>query len=259
MSGPTAARVANFLDERLATSAFPDYPPALNGLQLDHRGPVRKVVAAVDYSRRTVDAAIAAGGNLLLLHHGMFWGGNQRLVEHAYARLRDLVMHDIAVYASHLPLDAHLELGNCAQLASQLGLTVSGRFGQYQGVAIGVMGDADLPVDELLSRARAFSSSYGGAARASHEVVGQRCRRWAILTGAGADSSTLREARDRGIDTLIVGEGPHHTTVDAAELGVTVIYAGHYATETLGVQALLRLVEAEFAVPTEFLRLPTGS
>lgn len=259
MSGPTAAQVATFLDERLATSAFPDYPPALNGLQLDHRGPVRKVVAAVDYSRRTVDAAIAAGGNLLLLHHGMFWGGNQRLVEHAYARLRDLVTHDIAVYASHLPLDAHQELGNCAQLASRLGLTVSGRFGQYQGVAIGVMGDADLPVDELMTRARAFASSYGGDARASHEVIGQHCRRWAILTGAGADSATLREARDRGIDTLIVGEGPHHTTVDAAEHGVTVIYAGHYATETLGVQALLRLVEAQFAVPTEFLRLPTGS
>ncbi|MBK8245913.1 MAG: Nif3-like dinuclear metal center hexameric protein [Gemmatimonadetes bacterium] len=259
MSVPTAAQVAGLLDERLASSGFPDYPPALNGLQLDHQGPVRKVVAAVDFSRRTIDAAIAAGGNLLLLHHGMFWGGNQRLVGHHYERLRDLLSHDIAVYASHLPLDAHLELGNCAQLARRLGLTVSGRFGQYQGVPIGVMGEADLPLMDLLSRAHAFSVALGGGARASHEVAGQHCHRWAVITGAGADATTLREARACGIDTLIVGEGPHHTTVDAAELGVTVIYAGHYATETLGVQALLELVGREFGLPTEFLYLPTGS
>lgn len=259
MSSPTAAQVAGLLDERLATPGFPDYAPALNGLQLDHRGPVRKVVAAVDYSRRTVDAAIAAGGNLLLLHHGMFWGGNQRLVGHHYDRLRDLMAHDVAVYASHLPLDAHLELGNCAQLARRLGLDVGGRFGQYQGVPIGVMGEANVPLADLLSRAQAFSAALGGGARASHQAAGQQCKRWAIVTGAGADATTLREAHAAGIDTLIVGEGPHHTTVDAAELGVTVIYAGHYATETLGVQALLEVVGREFGLPTEFLYLPTGS
>jgi dinuclear metal center YbgI/SA1388 family protein len=259
VSDTTAAQVAAFLDERLSSSGFPDYPPALNGLQLDHRGPVRKVVAAVDYSRRTVDAAVAAGGNLLLLHHGMFWSGNQRLVGPAYERLRDLVANDIAVYASHLPLDAHEELGNCAQLAHQLGLIVSGRFGLYQGTPIGVCGTSELPFDELLSRTQAFAASHGGIARASHEVVGQSCRRWAIITGAGADATTLREAHAHGIDTLIVGEGPHHTTVDAAEFGVTVIYAGHYATETLGVRALLGVVAARFGLPVEFLHLPTGS
>jgi dinuclear metal center YbgI/SA1388 family protein len=203
---------------------------------------------------------MVAGGNLLLLHHGMFWGGNQRLVGHAYERVRELVTHDIAVYASHLPLDAHPEVGNCALLARRLGLDVAGRFGQYQGAPIGVMGETDVRLGDLMSRVQDFAAEWGGTARVS-QVSGaeHRCRRWAIVTGAGADSTTLREAHDRGVDTLIVGEGPHHTTVDAAELGVSVIYAGHYATETLGVQALLRLVSDEFGLPTEFLHLPTGS
>lgn len=255
----TAQAIAAFLDERLGSAGFPDYPQALNGLQLDHRGPVRKVAAAVDYSRRTVDAAIASGANLLLLHHGMFWGGNQRLTGPAYARLRDLMAHDIAVYASHLPLDAHLELGNCAQLAGRLGLTASGRFGQYQGVSIGVRGEAELSLDELFARACAFATTHGGSARRSHVVTSEGPRRWGIITGAGADAGTLREARDAGLDTLIVGEGPHHTTVDAAEIGVTVMYVGHYATETLGVQALLGEVTRQFNLPVEFLHLPTGS
>lgn len=255
----TAQGIASFLDERLGAAGFPDYPQALNGLQLDHRGPVRKVAAAVDYSRRTVDAAIASGANLLLLHHGMFWGGNPRLTGHAYARVRDLIAHDIAVYASHLPLDAHPELGNCAQLAQRLGLTVTGRFGQYQGVSIGVCGEAEVSFDELFARASAFAATHGGTARRSHEVPGEGPRRWGIITGAGADSATLREARDAGLDSLIVGEGPHHTTVDAAEFGVTVMYVGHYATETLGVQALLGEVTRQFTLPVEFLHLPTGS
>lgn len=259
MSTPTAAAIAAFLDERLGTAGFPDYPPALNGLQLDHAGPVRKVAAAVDFSQRTIDATIACGANLLLLHHGMFWGGSQRLVGSAFARLRTLVMHDVAVYASHLPLDAHPELGNCARLARTLGLEPSGRFGAYQGVAIGVSGAADLPVVELHQRAHRFAESMGGTARLSPGDDGRRCRRWGVVTGAGVDTAALREAQAAGIDTLITGEGPHHTTVDASEHGVAVIYAGHYATETLGVQALLHEVATRWPVPTEFLFLPTGS
>lgn len=255
----TAREVADWLDLRLGVPGFPDYPVALNGLQLDHVGPVRRIATAVDFSGRTIDATIEAGANMLILHHGMFWGGLQRLTGTPYLRLRRLMAHDVAVYAAHLPLDAHPELGNCALLARELGLDPTTRFHEYQGVAIGVAGNADLATDELVGRARAFAARHGGTARATTFTADTRTRHWAVITGAGADTSSLRLAASLGLDTLIVGEGPHHTTVDAPEAGLVVIYAGHYATETLGVRAIARAVSTQFGVPAEFLPLPTGS
>src|SRR5919202_6005567 len=108
------------------------------------------------------------------------------------------------------------------------------------------MGDARVPTAELADRARAFARRYGGDVRLSHAEPARITRRWAICTGAGASSDTLREAAERTVDTLIVGEGPHHTAIDAEELGISVIYAGHYATETLGVQALGRHLADRF-------------
>lgn len=256
---PTAREVADWLDRRLGVAGFPDYPAALNGLQLDHAGPVRRVATAVDFSARTIDATIDVGANMLLLHHGMFWGGLQRLTGSTYQRLQRLVVNDIAVYAVHLPLDAHLELGNCALLARELGLEPTSRFFEYQGVPIGVAGDADIATRELHDGARRFAEFHGGMARATAFAEGMRTRRWAVITGAGADSASLRDAAAQGVDTLIVGEGPHHTTVDAPETGLVVIYAGHYATETLGVRALAREVTSQFGIPADFLPLPTGS
>lgn len=254
-----AAEIAAYLDELLQTSAFPDYAGALNGLQLERRSPVRRVASAVDFSGRTIDAAIAAGADFLILHHGMFWAGAQRITGTVYDRLQRLMSHDIAVYASHLPLDAHPTLGNNALLARELGLEPSERFGNHEGMPIGMAGEADMATTDLLARADTFARALGGHARASWHAEGRRTRRWAVLTGAGAGSREIREAAARGIDTLIVGEGPHHTTVDAPEAGLVIIYAGHYATETLGVRALARAVSERFAVPAEFLLLPTGS
>lgn len=257
---PTAGQLASWLDDELSSHGFPDYPGALNGLQLDHAGPVRRIASAVDFSRRTIDAAIAADANFLILHHGMFWGGAQRLVGTHYERLQLLMSHDIAVYASHLPLDAHLVHGNNAALARALGLEPTDRFGAYEGVPIGVAGESDVATQALHARVEVFARSLGGAARASAwSNEDRRTVRWAVLTGAGAGSREIREAQQRGIDTLIVGEGPHHTTVDAPEAGLVIIYAGHYATETLGVRSLADTVCARFDIPGTFLYLPTGS
>lgn len=255
----SAADIAVWLDELLESRAFPDYPGALNGLQLDHRGPVRRVAAAVDFSGRTIDAVLAADANFLILHHGMFWGGAQRITGQVYERLHRLIQHDVAVYASHLPLDAHPLLGNNVRLAAALGLEPTERFGAYEGVPIGVAGETSLTTAELLARADAFAAKFGGRARASWMDERRQTQRWAIITGAGAGSKEIRDAQARGIDTLIVGEGPHHTTVDAADAGVVIIYAGHYATETLGVCALADVVGEQFDLPTTFLFLPTGS
>jgi dinuclear metal center YbgI/SA1388 family protein len=253
-----SAAIAAYLDDYLRTREIPDYAGALNGLQLANRASIHRAAAAVDFSRRTIEGAIREDANLLLVHHGMFWAGAQRIVGPPYDRLRLLIEHDIAVYSSHLPLDAHPECGNNVLLARALGLEPSGTFARYQTVAIGVQGRADVATDELIARAERFARERGGQVVAAGGGAERRTRRWAICTGAGASSETIREALDASVDTLIVGEGPHHTAVEARDAELTVIYAGHYATETLGVSALARHVGERYDVPWVFIDEPTG-
>ena len=250
--------VVAHLDALLRTREVPDYGGAVNGLQVANAGRVNRVAVAVDFSRAAVEQAVAAGANLLVVHHGMFWGGAQALVGPAYERLRRVFAGDLAVYSSHLPLDAHPTLGNNVLLARELGLEPSAGFARYKTVDVGVSGETDMAVVELLDRARTFSARWGHALVHTPVSPGQRTRRWGLCTGAGASSDTLAEATARGIDTLIVGEGPHHTAVEAAERGVTVLYAGHYATETLGVRALGAELQQVFGLAWSFVGEPTG-
>lgn len=252
------AELAHHTDSLLRTAEIADYPQALNGVQVQNRQPLSRVAAAVDCSVRTIRAAIAAEAQLLLVHHGLFWGGLQRITGPFYDRLQLLLSHDIALYSSHLPLDGHAELGNGVQLAQALGLAVSGGFAEYKGFACGVQGSADLPTNELHERAVAFSAPWGHRTISSPIPDGHRTRRWAICTGSGAQVETLAQARALGIDTLIVGEGPHWSAVDADEHGFVIIYAGHYATETLGVRALAAHWETRFGLPWQFIDAPTG-
>jgi dinuclear metal center YbgI/SA1388 family protein len=258
MSDTTVGAIAADLDELLDAASVPDYPSALNGIQLENRSPIRRVAAAVDFSSRTIDGAIAADANLLVVHHGMYWSGLRPLVGPAYARVRRLLEHDVAVYASHLPLDAHPEIGNASLLARELGLAREASFGRFQTVSVGARGSCDLDTAALLDRARAFARRHGGDAIASRFPAGRRTRRWAIVTGAGATAETLREAVEGRVDTLVVGEGPHWSAVEAEEMGIVVVYAGHYATETLGVRALAERIERRFGIPWTFVEAPTG-
>ena len=252
------AEIVERLDAWLRTSEIPDYPGAVNGLQIQNAGDVRRIAAAVDFSRRTIQGAVDAGANLLLVHHGAFWGGVQPIRGAWYERLRLLIVHDIAVYASHLPLDLHPELGNNVLLARTLRLRPDEGFGRFQGVMIGVRGSSDIDTAELLARVTSFAHDHGSAPIATPFDGDRRTRRWAICTGAGASSDTIREAAAAGIDTLIVGEGPHHTAVEAPEAGLVIIYAGHYATEILGVRTLAERAATEFGVPWTFIEAPTG-
>jgi dinuclear metal center YbgI/SA1388 family protein len=252
------ADIAAYLDRLLDTSGIPDYPGALNGIQFANRAPVRAIAAAVDVSRRVLEHAVAAGANLVLVHHGMFWGGAQRVIGPAYERTRLLVEHDVAVYASHLPLDAHPTFGNNVLLAKALGLEPTQGFARYKTIDIGVRGESDIDTAELFRRADALARSHGGGARGVLVDPGRRTRRWGICTGAGASSETLQEAQAFALDTLIVGEGPHHTAVAAGEADIAVIYAGHYATETLGVSAIAEHLTATFGIPSTFIDAPTG-
>jgi dinuclear metal center YbgI/SA1388 family protein len=250
--------IAAHLDATLHTAEVPDYPGALNGIQVEHAGPVRRIAVAVDASLQTIQGAIDADANLLIVHHGLFWAGAQQLRGRVCDRFHRLITHDVAVYSSHLPLDLHPTLGNNALLARALGLDPLEGFARFQTITVGVMGNSDIDTATLVERANTLARTEGGALVTVGVTPGRRTRRWAICTGAGASSDTIREAAAAGVDTLIVGEGAHHTGVEAPELGIAVLYAGHYATETFGVRALGAELERHFDLPWTFIAAPTG-
>jgi dinuclear metal center YbgI/SA1388 family protein len=245
-------QLASYLDGYLLVREVPDAPHALNGLQVENAGAVTRVAAAVDLCAATVGQAAAEGADLLLVHHGLFWGGLRPLTGPAYTRVAELIRHNIALYSAHLPLDRHPEVGNNAVLARALEVSPRGGFGEEYGVAIGVWGEVDVRREALTARLGALLAIVPRVLAFGPE----RVRRVGIVTGAGG--SLIPQAAAAGLDTYITGEGPHHTFFDAEELGINVIYAGHYATETVGVKALAEHVSAKFQLPWAFLDHPTG-
>jgi dinuclear metal center YbgI/SA1388 family protein len=250
--------IAAYLDSFLDTRSTPDYPSALNGLQLENQSEIRGIAAAVDFSNRAIDGAIENGANLLIVHHGMFWGGLGPISGPTYHKLRKLLKHDISVYSSHLPLDRHPAVGNNMLLAGVLGVEPSAPFARFENVHIGVRGECDIDTHAIIARADEFARKHGGTVRTSLTAAARRTRRWAICTGGGASAETLRECEELDIDTLIVGEGPHWTAVHAEEHDLAIIYAGHYATETLGVRALAAHLGERYGLPFSFVSAPTG-
>jgi dinuclear metal center YbgI/SA1388 family protein len=253
--------VVRFLDDFLRINEVPDDPNALNGLQVANGGRVARVVAAVDASLETIEhaggqgARAPAGGVLLLVHHGLFWDGHVPLTGRRFRKVKALFDRDAALYSAHIPLDLHPEVGNNVELARRLGLLVEGWFGSYRGVPIGVYGSAPATLSDRTHLVAALDAELGTTARLIPGGPDQ-VRRIGIVTGAAG--SMIAAARDAGVDTFISGEGAHHTYFDAMEGGVNVIYAGHYATEQVGVQALAGRLQVQFGLPWEFHRHPTG-
>ncbi len=246
--------LVGYLNEYLAVQEIPDYPNAFNGLQVEGRGEVRRVLTAVDVSVASVEEAVRWRADLLVVHHGLFWNGLQPIVGRFRRRLQPLLREDVSLYSAHLPLDVHPEVGNNAQMARLLSLSPTERFGDYQGTPIGIVCEADFSVAELT---HLLEERLNTQVRA---IVfgGDRVRRLGILTGAGGSTRILHEAYQKGIDTLITGEGAHHTYLDAEELGINLLYAGHYATETLGVRALGEHLASHFRLEHRFFDHPTG-
>jgi len=256
MSEPSAslAEVVEYLDNYLQVRDIPDEAGAVNGLQVENGGRVDRIVAAVDASLEAIEGAAKEGsqGTLLLVHHGLLWDGNVPLTGRRYRRLRTLLERNIALYAAHIPLDLHPEVGNNIVLAKRLELALEGWFAEYKGQRIGVYGALALPREDLVKRLE------GQLGAASRLIPGgpATTARVGIVTGAG--SGYLREAQALELDTLITGEGPHHSYIDAMELGLNLVHAGHYATEQVGVQALAQHLGLYFELPWEFHRHPTG-
>jgi dinuclear metal center YbgI/SA1388 family protein len=263
MAPVSLARVTEYLDDYLRIGEIPDETNAINGLQVENSGMVGSIVAAVDASQATIDGVIAAleAGQLpplLMVHHGLLWEGNIPITGRRYRRIAALLNHDIPLYAAHIPLDVHPDVGNNAVLAERLGIEVEGWFGNYRGIAVGVWGQAptSLPSRESVAVEldRVLHSLKGNATL----IPGgpERPSRIGIITGGAGNM--VAQARDAGIDTFITGEGPHHTYFDAMEWGLNLIYAGHYATETLGVQAMASHLAELFDLEWEFHDHPTG-
>jgi len=249
----TLAEIRSYLDDYLEVDRIPDYPGAVNGLQVEGRGEVRGVAAAVDACRFTIEEAARREVDLLLVHHGLFWGAPQPWTGARYRRLEALVQSGLAVYSSHLPLDVHPEVGNNPLLAQELGMRVTGEFAQYRGVAIGRTGRFDGTREELVCRV----SRRLGCEPAVYPFGPERVEHLAILTGSGG--SSVAEAAARGADTFVTGEGTHPSFFDAEENGINLILAGHYATETVGVRALAAHVAERFSLPApQFIDHPTG-
>ncbi len=244
--------LAVYLDGYLRIREVGDDALACNGLQAENGGEVRRIAVAVDACQAVIDEAATLHADLLIVHHGLFWGGLQPLVGRARRRFASLLEHGIAVYGAHIPLDIHPEVGNNVLLARLLGMEVKGWWGEYQGAKIGVWGALDLPREELGERLR---TALGPSPRLI-PCGPKRAGRVGVITGAGG--SMIEEAHRSGLDTFVTGEGKHHTYFDAEELGVNVFYAGHYATETIGVKALGEHLAARFDLPWSFIDHPTG-
>jgi dinuclear metal center YbgI/SA1388 family protein len=243
-----------YLDGYLGVASHPDYPGALNGLQVQGRREVGHVVAAVDASEASISEALARGADLLIVHHGLFWAGTAPLTGRLLRRVRPLIEADVSLWSCHLPLDGHPEVGNAAQLARAMGLTVEGSFAPYQGSDVGWHGRLDPPLDPPALEARA-RVALAGPVR-SLDGGPPLVERVGVVTGGGA--SMLGDAVRLGLDAFLTGEASHHTFFDAKELGIHVLLGGHYATETFGVKALAAHVAERFDLTWTFVDQPTG-
>lgn len=241
------------LDNLLKPAEISDYPGAVNGLQIENSGTVTRLIAAVDACEEVIREASRVKGTLLLVHHGLFWNGVQPIVGTPYRKLKLALEGDLALYSSHLPLDFHPELGNNVLLARSLGMTALKPALMVKGRPVGVLGKIKaIHRDEFSKK---ISEALGGPVHLAPGGV-EKIRTVLIVTG-GAGSEVM-EAAKLGVDAFVTGEGPHWSYTVAEEERLNLFYAGHYATETFGVKALVAHLSKKTGLPWSFLDHPTG-
>ncbi|MEP6953951.1 MAG: Nif3-like dinuclear metal center hexameric protein [Solirubrobacteraceae bacterium] len=244
-------RIIGFLDELLVPSAFDDYGP--NGLQVPGRSEISTVVTGVSAGAELFERAAALDAGLVLVHHGLFWGARGPLDQPEKRRLQLLFDADMGLAAYHLPLDAHLAVGNNAILARELGAGDVEPFARVRGAHIGVRArfpDAGLEPAELVARVARITDRAPLAFTDGPAPV----RTIGIVSGGAADN--LDDAIAAGLDAFLTGEPAERSMLRARESGVHFIAAGHYATETFGVRALGDLLAEHFGVRHEFVDVP---
>lgn len=234
-------------DQFLNASRIQDYCP--NGLQVQGRPCVSKIVSGVTASQEFLDAAIAAQADMVLVHHGYFWKGeDQRLIGMKYRRLRTLIQNDVSLVAYHLPLDVHPEVGNNAQLAQRLGLIIDSTLEPHNPASVGNVGHFEqaLTAQELAQRVTQVLGR-----EPLFIDTGKPIKTLALCTGGA--QGYIDKALAAGADAYLTGEVSEHTVHFAKENGISFIAAGHHATERYGVQALGEYLAKTFNVEHVFI------
>jgi dinuclear metal center YbgI/SA1388 family protein len=243
---PTLHDLVSYCDTRTNRAAFKDYPGALNGLQFSNNGKVTKIGAAVDAGVIPFQKAITEKVDFLIVHHGMFWDMPRPITGPVYERFTTLMSGNCAVYSSHLPLDAHTEIGNNALLAKQLSLKPSRGFIPNEGGDIGLITENTLSREELKLRLQKHYTHVTAI-----EYGSSTPKEIAICSGSG--SSALPIAIASGADTLITGELREEHFNLAQEAKLNLYLCGHYATEVHAVKALAEELAKKFSIPWTFI------
>jgi dinuclear metal center YbgI/SA1388 family protein len=248
----TRSRLVDYLDDYLNIAAVPDR--SLNGLQVEGGKRVRRAAFAVDACLKTIRAAARIDADILVVHHGLFWSRNERVTGVMRQRIAALIENDVSLYAAHLPLDCHPEVGNNVELARLLGFELGKRFADYHGVEIGFTAETDRAVNRMalikrIEKALKTSVSHLDFGPATIKRIG-------IVSGGAAEYAA--EAKELGCDAFVTGETSHTAYHLAKEARINVMHAGHYASETVGVKALARHLRAKFSLECRFLSAPTG-
>ncbi len=247
------ADIVALLDETLSIHDVKDAPVALNGLQVENSGQISRVALAVDASQATLDAAVAAGADLLLVHHGLFWSGLRPLTGWWKKKVETCLNNNLAVYAAHLPLDMHPTLGNNACMARALELEDVQPEIDYGKTCIGMAGTFKGTVGELAAR---YAEVTGAPVRGTILDASAPAGRVALCSGGAAGE--IYQAAAKGYSCYLSGEELHWAATAAEDMGINLLLAGHYATETFGVEALGELLSERFGLPCTFIDMPTG-
>ena len=240
------------LDQYLDLRAVVD--ESLNGLQVEGAASIERIALAVDAAEATIAAAIEADCQLLLVHHGLFWDAPVRLVGPMAARVRACFRSDLSVYAAHLPLDRHAEVGNNAVLAAKLGGKVEAPFGEYGGASLGFLASLEVPVDvgAIAGRLAALGCEDPLIWSFGPETISK------LAVVSGAACFLMEEAAAAGADCFVTGEPRHSQYHLAREIGIHCVFGGHYVTETLGVRALGEGLAVRYDIEVVWIDHPTG-
>ncbi len=242
----------HWLDWVLESSDHAD--ASINGLQIEGAEEVTRIAVATDACQATIDGAVAAGAQLLIVHHGLFWGQCEVIKGAHGRRVRAAVKADLNLYCSHIPLDAHPTIGNNAQLANMLGLVEARPWGGDPARPVGVAGQLPEPLAPagLAAQLEALLDTRVKVLPFGPNPV----RSVGIITGAAG--SMVDQGMHDGLDAVITGESRYGHFFLAEEGGISLFFAGHYATETIGVRALAQHIEDTHGLPWVFLDHPTG-
>lgn len=243
-----------YLDDYLQIKTIED--DSNNGLQVAGFETVTHLAFAVDAGLAAFESAVEAGAQMLVVHHGLFWGKPLMVTGIHRQRLGQLFDSSLSLYAAHLPLDFHQDVGNNATLARWLGLEEAGPFGDYKGCQIGFAGQLPAPLT-LTEFAARVERVLGEPVISTWPFGPANVQRVGIVSGAAA--SLLDQAAGASVDVYLTGEMSHSYYHQAQEMGLNVVFGGHYATETAGLKALADHLVGRFGLETTFLDLPTGA